>query len=288
MSDYDAFVAAQERYRKRREMSIQPAIATAALKLRLLDDLPVVDGEPAWCPDCHDTGYRVRPDGGAGAATRCDCRVPQYDGPESIPAAVLESYGCARSVSSDLASTWDHKLGKWPAEADVWPAGIRDDSGARPKWLFIHGPEGNGKSRVAAWIMRRAMAAGMACWWIDVPKTIQEARRAIGNAEKQLELNAWMAARMARQIVILDDLGAHRDDSEWQVQDLVAAWVRERHESAGWNVATSNLAPHQLRDFYPRRTVSRICAGKIIEMKGGDARRRPWHVALANSIRGAR
>lgn len=295
MNDYEEHLAGQKALdarndllHRRRAAMTTTAIAAAARRMPNLDDLPCVAEEPPICPDCHDTGYRVRSDGGAGAATRCDCKTPRYDGPESIPAADLEAYGCARSVSADVASTWDHDRAIWPPAAGAWPSGCRDDFGNRPKWLLLWGPEGNGKSRVAAWVMRRCMARGAACWWIDVPKTIVESRRAIGNDSKQLELNAAMAARLSRQVVFLDDLGAHRGDSEWQVQDLVASWVDERFESGGWTVATSNKSPSQLRNFYPPRTVSRICSGKIVELTGGDSRRRTWKTALSVAIKDAR
>lgn len=269
-----------------RKIAEHRANMPAAIMDRALRRLPMPDleklgwraapSEPA-CDDCGDRGWVIEPDGGAGTAKRCGCRQKTYDGPESIPAADLERYGCSKTVASEPRSSWDPKLGKWPKMADHWPKEVKDDKGRRPKWLFIHGDTGNGKSLVAAWIMRRFMAESVSCWWIDVPIAIKAAKVAIGNRGKQEIFEAQMSARMNRKLVILDECAGHRG-SDYEVEDLVAPWVQERHESGLWTVATSNKDEEALSDFYPQRTASRIMSGPVIAMSGGDARRREWRI----------
>lgn len=281
-TDYEAFLAAEARLTARRAATEKPSISAAVLELPNMANLECVEDQ-GWCPLCADTGWIVRNDRGAGAAKRCECKIPHYDGPASVPAADLEARGCARTIAGELKETWDPRLGKWPAAADKWPADYRVESDSsprpvRPKWLLIHGAVGNGKSRVATWIMRRAMArGGRTCRWIDIPAAIEEARNAIGSDDAQRTFRTKMAAKLACHLVILDDIAA-RDDSAYQVEDLLAAWVRTRYESGGWTVAVSNLSPAELRDLHPR-SASRICSGALENMTGGDARRKEWRAA---------
>ena len=282
-TEREAFDALEVKIAKRRAEMPEPAFLSQSKNWIPLPDFAklgkagaIIQASPA-CDDCRDRGWVIKPDGGAGTAEKCDCQKKSYDGPESIPPADLEQCGCSKTVAKKPKSKWDPNLGSWPEMADKWPKDVRDSEGDRPKWLYVHGDTGNGKSLVAAWIMRRFMAEGVSCWWIDVPMAINTAKQAIGNPAKQETFDAQMVARLKRKLLILDECGGHKG-SKYEINDLVGPWVQERHESGLWTVATSNLDEDALSDFYPARTASRMMSGPVINMTGGDARRREWRI----------
>lgn len=242
---------------------------------------PVAKSPPEWLlPDdaeepacgCRGRGWRVTAD--ALTVERCECQRPTYDGPESVPAEHLIRYGCPPKLAGCLKSTWDPKRGKWPAEADDWPGKMRDAEGQTPDMLLLHGTVGNGKSRAAAWIMRRAMAGGRRCRWVDVPETISKAMRSIGDdyAERTFrgEVEHWIRA----DLVILDDVAKHAD-TDYQTLTLFGDWLRRLESGPGWTVATTNKTKEQLRSW-EASIASRLMSGPVVEMTGGDSRRRKW------------
>lgn len=281
-TELEAFEALEVKIAKRRAEMSEPALLSHAKNWIRMPEIEKLDwrGAPSApiCDACSDMGWVITPDEGAGTAERCECQQKRYDGPESIPASDLEIYGCSKTVARKPKSKWDPQLGTWPPMADKWPKDVRDSEGNRPKWLYVHGDTGNGKSLVAAWIMRRFMAEGVSCWWIDVPMAINSAKQAIGQQAKQETFDAQMGARLKRKLVILDECGGHKG-SEYETNDLVGPWVQERHESGLWTVGTGNKDEKALSKFYPAHTASRVMSGPVINMTGGDARRRDWRIA---------
>lgn len=235
--------------------------------------------EPAGCPDCRGRGWRV--DLETRISTRCECRRRRWARPEDVPAAELLARGVDLKVAGKLKSDWKlptDAAGKpkpgyepWPQEADLWPQGMAAPawSGEAPSWLYIWGPSGSGKSAVAAWIMRRALCAGGSAHWIPIRESI---RRTQGRMDSNAPAPVW--GQLKRDLVVLDDVGKHRD-TEYQV-DLVLMWVEIRHTRRGWTVCTSNDSPKRLRQSLPSSVASRILDGARLKLAGPDARHREY------------
>ncbi|MCZ6507082.1 MAG: ATP-binding protein [Acidobacteria bacterium] len=205
-------------------------------------------------------------------ASVCECRRQLYEDPSQVPAQVLENHGVPSDISGRLREHWRPEAATWHREFDLWPSKIVDDAGTSPRFLFLSGSSGNGKSHAAAWIMRRALAKGMRCWWFDIGESIERTKREFS---RQTDV-PWWSWRIEKPLVVLDDIGAERSDSEFQ-QDLVYQWVATRYRLPVWTVVTSNLSPAELRESHPR-AASRILSGPVIEMAGRDERRRKWTV----------
>lgn len=186
---------------------------------------------------------------------------------------------------------------QWSPYYDAWPGGVVDEHGQHPQFLLLHGPVGCGKSHVAVWIMRRFVASRLRViaaldhegkpvvipgrsepWrrsvagatWIDCPMWIKRVMDSFSDNE------GTPVPQLAHPFAVLDDIGAHREDSDFQ-DELLALWVRARYSSGGFTVATTNLEPLELRERFPR-SASRLCSGPVIRMRGQDARRKRWRL----------
>lgn len=184
------------------------------------------------------------------------------------------SRGCHPDLGAASRATWERNTaGKtptpWQKIFDRWPDRVIDEaSGTHPRAIYLYGPTGCGKSHVAAWIMRRAIAAGLPAGWVNVPAAIAAEKRSIRTGET---IQAWQ--QVTKGFCVLDDIGAHRTDSAYQ-EDIVYQFVESLY-AGPLAVYTSNLTPNELRELHPR-AASRIMSGPHVEMVGEDARRKKW------------
>ncbi len=252
------------------------------------------EADPSTCTDCGGRGWNAA---GERSVAECHCRRPRYPGAADVPAEALTARGCPVKLAELQRSTWDETRAPWPHHGDHWPREYLNPETGKPdsRHLYIFSRAsvgaqrdgtGNGKSRVAAWIMRRWLAAGMACRWVDVPLVVAMAKNAIGSDEAARDFETWKAAFSRCRGVVLDDVGNHRH-TDFAVLDLFAPWVRQLEEANAWIVSTSNLHPAQLRAMHAP-TASRLLAGPKCELTGGDARDREWVFSLADAIREGR
>lgn len=251
------------------------------------EKLEVLPDEPAACP-CRGRGWVVEIE--SNLARPCKCAKKTWPSPEAVPVSELEARGCRDpKVNRALKIHWEGKE-PWPPELDLWP-GMELESGIgrpgeRPRWLYIWGPPGSGKSAGAAWIMRRAITRGCACHWIPLRDAVRDYYDAMGREEPS---PVW--AHLSRPFVVLEDLGTHREDLPSH-EDPIQMFVEERHTSPdGFQVVTSNWSPDELRQIPGHeRIASRVLSGHDLPMLGPDARQRRWKFkdALAETIRRAR
>lgn len=257
--------------------------APAEIALPNIESMPITDDEGAsGCPDCRGRGWVIELE--TRSSARCTCLRRGYGAPEDVPAAELEARGVDRKVSGKVKADWMPKYQEWPMEADAWPydmgaAERYSDAGAVPEWLLLWGPTGSGKSAIAAWIMRRALAAGVGCRWIPVPSTIDRTQNRIMSGAPA---PVWSWLRLP--LVVLDEVGGHRVDLPYQ-EDLLTKFVEALQIRTGFQVVTTNLTPNQLRELHPR-AASRMLGGHVLPMTGKDARRREYTFrnALADAI----
>jgi hypothetical protein len=191
---------------------------------------------------------------------------------EVVDPEELELRGCPHDLSGETRATWDCSFAPWPVGVDSWPGDLVDNRGRHPIFILLHGPVGCGKSHIAAWIMRRALASKRYSWWIDVPHAMQLTIEAIRD-QRDSPVWSWIK----KSFCVFDDIGAHRTDSEFQ-EDLLLSWISERYRARRFTVITTNLKPNELRDVHPR-SASRMLSGPVVAMTGKDARRKQWAIA---------
>lgn len=110
-----------------------------------------------------------------------------------------------------------------------------------PEWkgLVFHGPPGNGKSHLAAAIMKRAETHDMAVAWVHVPTWL----RNLGTMES-IDREELIRLASTADMLVMDELGGGKmtaSRAEWLLSVLDAVYRHRR-----LFVATSNLKPGAL------------------------------------------
>jgi DNA replication protein DnaC len=141
--------------------------------------------------------------------------------------------------------------------ADV---GARLDAG---EGLWLHGPNGTGKTSIAMLVAREAIKAGRSVAAYSLPALLGRIR-ATFDAEHGTPYLTLFERLTSIDLLVLDDLGAERH-TEWVLEQLYAI-VNERWAEERAVVITTNLRDFELEAQLGQRTVSRLaesCATQI-------------------------
>jgi len=136
---------------------------------------------------------------------------------------------------------------------------------------FVTGPVGVGKTHILYAVKKLCYVHQIPCWIEDLPEL----------ATKWSAMKPWEAMQSARAIlrfpgvVLLDDLGAERDDSlkeDSRITDMLNAIISEREKWQRRTLVTSNLSLDAIATRYGPRTSSRLDGGKVVKFTGKDRR----------------
>ena len=246
----------------------------------------VVDGRAVAvrCHACLDRGWVTVPDDGAGAAVRCACRLPPFDGPGLR--AKLKSAGLEAEEIEAAHSRWDDRHQARPDWARSWlswaltgaegptPEGVL--GGAQSPWcLALIGMPGAGKTKTAATLMRIYVAGGgERPVWARVPELYDRVM-----CERALEGSSSYERRVeAAGLLVLDEAGReHRrrraTEPESALDMMVGEIVMRRHRRRLLTVLTANL---RLADIGDGAVESRIREGCYREMGSAHGDFRDW------------
>ncbi len=173
-------------------------------------------GTNECCPDCARGRLRLVEQRHALFRARCaEANLAPFAG------RTLQSWPGPPALTDALA-TWHNG---WP----VW-------EGVQRPFLLLHGPTGNGKSSLAAALLRDAMLqTGRDGWRCVVPELLRRLRP----VEDRDDTLAVRAARVP--LLILDDIGVDRP-TDW-VEAQLYTIINERYEHRRWTVITANDSP---------------------------------------------
>jgi DNA replication protein DnaC len=212
-------------------------------------------------------GHPIKVERQVEAVRPCACRQPQA----SEPGSVFE-------LPADFR---DARLANYTPRlenAHALVAAREFDSGARG-CLYLHGPTGRGKSRLAATLLNEAAARGISGAFVRIPWLMLLRQLGIDDVGKQAEANTLLDRALHASIVALDDVAGGEKGSDF-TRGLMVTVLDHRFDRGLPTLITSNLGLQELSEFYgDTRIPSRIAGacGETIELGGVDARiaRRP-------------
>lgn len=194
-----------------------------------------------------------------------------------------ESRKVAEAKSAEEAREWREKnAAKLLGDAGL-PARYREarlaDFPARYRnlqgGLYLTGPAGTGKTRLAAAILRQVLVEEdtggvFGPQFIEVPELLLDIRGTFRDGSERTE-EGLLAEYANSDLLILDDLGAEKP-TEWVTQTLYLL-INRRYGSEKRTIITSNLGLSELGNRLGDRIVSRVAGMcQVVELTGKDRR----------------
>ena len=197
------------------------------------------------CPRCEGTGWVVTERNGVSGAERCECAA------QTRSMHILERSGIPLNYTA--ASTDNFIL---PQDNPVARAGLAQvmtqvrafvrefPAQDKPGLLFIGNP-GTGKTHLAVAALRELIARGFEGLFFDYQNLLERIRAGYNDTRGATDREAYSAVLDA-EILLLDDLGAHRV-TDW-VEDTVTSIVTYRCNNRKPLIATTNLRDPEVGD----------------------------------------
>ncbi len=214
------------------------------------------------CGRCERTpGWESVEVEGVSRLRRCGCWTAAHAAPPSVP----------REFRDARWSTW-RKTGDNRHALDEARAFVRADSEGPD--LFLCGPVGTGKTRLACTLLNEAWKSGeRSVAFARVPMLLYRLQPHGTGAETAEEFNRLAAARL----LVLDDLGAERDAATDYTRRTLLMLYEARHDAGRRTVWTSNKTPSQIGVFMGDDRLSSRIAGRC----------RDWRLAGRGTYRSA-
>lgn len=188
---------------------------------------------------------------GLSGVDRCDCRaIERAKGLEGA-AAIPPLYAHASLENFLLPS--DNPIAKRQLEGVLLAvrSHAREYPNSQKPGLLLIGEAGTGKTHLAVAALRMLMARGFEGLFFDYQNLLDRIRAGYDAASGQSDKEAYRAALDA-EILLLDDLGAHRV-TDW-VEDTVTSIVTYRCNHQKPLIATTNLADPDAGDVILERS----------------------------------
>ncbi len=141
----------------------------------------------------------------------------------------------------------------------------------RPRgWLYLVGPNGNGKTTLAALTVNQLRKRGWDAMFGSVPSVLGYLRASIykcGGLIPEAELDYIKRVPM----LALDDLGAEKL-TEWVAEQLYEI-INWRYVKKRPTIITSNYAPEELLDKRLASRIADVALTRVVDCGEGDVRR---------------
>jgi len=205
------------------------------------------------CAKCGGTGWILVERGGVSGAERCECvfadRATRLEEQAGIPPlycnASLENFLLPQDnpiAHRGLAAVLNTVRGY----SREYPAGGK-------LGLLLIGPPGTGKTHLAVAALRRLISRGFEGIFFDYQNLLDRIRAGYDAASGSSDREAYRAA-LDTEILLLDDLGAHRV-TDW-VEDTVTSIITYRCNNRKALIATTNLPDPEAGDTMVERNLT--------------------------------
>jgi DNA replication protein DnaC len=208
------------------------------------------------CADCNGTGWKIVEREEVSGAVRCECAATERAGRLESEAGIPPLYINA-SFENFLLSR-ENPIG-YRELTEVYLAVrgyAREFPNAKKPGLLLMGDPGTGKTHLAVAAFRAIMAKGFEGLFFDYQNLLDRIRSGYDAASNSTDKEAYRIA-MDKEVVLLDDLGAHRV-SDW-VEDTVTSIITSRCNNRKPLIATTNLIDPEAG----YTTYERTSAGKV-------------------------
>ena len=197
------------------------------------------------CPVCGGSGWKIVEREGISGAEKCECanvgRERRLEERANIPLLYQNA-----SVNNFILPS-DNPVARTSLASVVLDVRtyLRDYPYIpKPGLLFI-GPPGTGKTHLAVAALRGLIERGFEGLFFDFQALLHHIRSGYDQASGTMDREAYQAALDA-EILVLDDLGAHRV-TDW-VEDTVTSIVTHRCNNRKATIVTTNLRDPEAGD----------------------------------------
>ena len=212
--------------------------------------------EPSDLCGCHGNGRRIRADGGAGVAVRCDCLSPLS---ENDVRHRMHQAGMAGREISMAYEPWDARWQPKPVAPMVWlewvlhgaegeaPGELGDPES--PQVFTLLGTTGQGKTKLAAELVRRWIELeGRSPKWANCIQAVE----IIGQERAETGRSPYWQRLVKAGLLVLDDMSAAvlvKPGAAEQIPHLIYMRHRDERPSIYTSniLALSTIQNHQIR-----------------------------------------
>ena len=199
----------------------------------------------ATCTICGGSGWKIVEREGISGAEKCECASAGREQRVESRANIPPLYHNA-SVDNFILPA-DNPVSRTQLASVVLTvrAYMREYPNVpKPGLLFI-GPPGTGKTHLSIAVLRGLIARGFEGVFYDFQALLNHIRSGYDQASGTMDRDAYRSA-LESEIVVLDDLGAHRV-TDW-VEDTVTSIITQRCNNKRATIVTTNLRDPEVGD----------------------------------------